>query len=523
MSNEELHGVRNVLSDRYAIYLRKSRADLDLEALGEGETLARHHARLMELAARHNIHPNQITVYKEIVSGESIQDRPEVQKLLADVYAKKYKGVLVVEVERLARGNTKDQGEVADAFMYSSTYIITPSKVYDPNNEFDEEYFEFGLFMSRREYKNIRRRLEAGKLQSAQQGNYLLPQRIFGYDIVTKGKHDRYLVIKEDEAPIVQMMFDWFTEERRSIGWIARQLTRMGVQSVRNCKEWERPTVKDMLKNQHYTGVIVWGKQKTVKRLDPDTGKMVKKREYVAGDDIPTYPGKHKAIISQEQFDRAQELFKMQLPTNLDMTIKNPLAGLLYCAACGKSMSYFDAKLGREIRYAHRHSQICTKKSLPVSTVLNGLATALEEQIADMEVKLVNNGNQEAQIRHLQMLEAMEAELASQEKKRSKLFDSFEDGTYTKEEFIERKQKYNVSIEMLQEQIVVAMASAPEKIDYEEKIYDLRKTVATIRNPDMTGKEKNDLLKEFIKEVRYDVIDYGRGKGGKPVLDVVLR
>ena len=149
--------------DQYGMYLRKSRADLEMEALGEGETLARHKNMLEALAAKHNISMNQITVYKEMVSGDSIDERPEMQKLLADVYAKKYVGVLVVEVERLARGNTKDQGEVADAFQSSSTLIITPAKTYDPNNEFDQEYFEFGLFMSRREYKTIRRRLEAGK------------------------------------------------------------------------------------------------------------------------------------------------------------------------------------------------------------------------------------------------------------------------------------------------------------------------------------------------------------------------
>ncbi|MCZ8518394.1 hypothetical protein [Paenibacillus sp. KR2-11] len=43
-----------------------------------------------------------------------------------------------------------DQGIVARTFKYSSTLIITPMRTYDPNNLNDEEYFEFGLFMSRR-------------------------------------------------------------------------------------------------------------------------------------------------------------------------------------------------------------------------------------------------------------------------------------------------------------------------------------------------------------------------------------
>ena len=47
----------------------------------------------------------------------------------------------MVEVERLARGDTKDQGTIAEAFKYTNTKIITPTKIYDPQNEFDEEYF----------------------------------------------------------------------------------------------------------------------------------------------------------------------------------------------------------------------------------------------------------------------------------------------------------------------------------------------------------------------------------------------
>ena len=50
--------------DQYGMYLRKSRTDLELEAMGEGETLARHHNMLMNLAAKHDIHPDQIVIYK---------------------------------------------------------------------------------------------------------------------------------------------------------------------------------------------------------------------------------------------------------------------------------------------------------------------------------------------------------------------------------------------------------------------------------------------------------------------------
>lgn len=65
-----------------------------------------------------------------------------------------------MEVERLSRGDPVDQGRVAEVFTVSQTRIITPAKTYFPENDYDVEYFEFSLFMSRREYKAINRRIQ---------------------------------------------------------------------------------------------------------------------------------------------------------------------------------------------------------------------------------------------------------------------------------------------------------------------------------------------------------------------------
>jgi len=87
--------------DEYCIYLRKSRADIEAEERGEGETLRRHETTLLDLAKKMNLVIGNI--YREILSGESIEARPVMQKVLSEVEARKWKGVLVMEVERLAR------------------------------------------------------------------------------------------------------------------------------------------------------------------------------------------------------------------------------------------------------------------------------------------------------------------------------------------------------------------------------------------------------------------------------------
>ena len=165
--------------EQYCMYLRKSRADREAEQRGEMETLSRHEAALLALAVR-NHHP--ITkIYREVVSGETIAARPCMQELLSEVEAGIWTGVYVMEVERLARGDTIDQGVVSRAFRLSSTLIITPIKTYHPDNEFDEEYFEFGLFMSRREYATIKRRLQRGREASVREGKFIGNKPPYGY------------------------------------------------------------------------------------------------------------------------------------------------------------------------------------------------------------------------------------------------------------------------------------------------------------------------------------------------------
>lgn len=519
------NAVGNAFSpDKYAMYLRKSRADMELEAISHEETLSRHKQMLFTLADRHGIAPSQITIYHELVSGDSIDDRPEMQRLLNDVHANMYVGVLVVEVERLARGNTREQGEVAEAFQMSNTQIITPAKIYNPNNEFDQEYFEFGLFMSRREYKTIRRRLEAGKLQSVREGNYIVSVPPYGFDIVRKSKKDRYLVEKPDESRIVKMIFDWYTEDRKPTSWIAKQLTLMEIPTSRKGREWARATIKDILFNAHYIGKVSWGAQQTIKEKDPVTGKIVKKRKMNGEKQI--FEGKHKGFISEEQFAKVRTIYGSHASTPVNTMLANPLSGIMVCKHCGRAINYQSYPDNRASRYHHpRGIHMCKTKSLSTTTVIDALLQALNEYIENFEI-LLEQGKPNADAdRHADIIAAMEHELSKQERMKKRLFESWEadDGTYTKEEFIERKQMYTATIDDLKIKIAEAKRNTPAPVDYAEQIITIRALIDCINNPEIDAEAKNQFLKRFIDKITFDAIDLGKGKGGEAVLDVYLK
>ena len=190
-----------------AIYLRKSR-DEDNET--RDITLARHEKLLLEYCERNDLYVKKI--YKEVVSGESIAARLEMQRLLVDVTAGKYDGIVCIELERLSRGNQVDQAEILEVFKKTGTKIFTLNKVYDfsTDNEIDEEFFEFGLFMSRREYKVICRRLSRGRSAALLEGYYTGSSLPYGFFKEKRGK-GYVLIPNEDEARIVRLIFDMYT------------------------------------------------------------------------------------------------------------------------------------------------------------------------------------------------------------------------------------------------------------------------------------------------------------------------
>ena len=65
--------------EQYVKYLRKSRFDRDYADLSIEETLKRHEAILDKLARDRGYHIAK--TYYEVVSGESIAARPEIQKM----------------------------------------------------------------------------------------------------------------------------------------------------------------------------------------------------------------------------------------------------------------------------------------------------------------------------------------------------------------------------------------------------------------------------------------------------------
>lgn len=495
------------MSTEYCIYLRKSRADLEAEARGEGDTLARHRRTLTELAEARGLPVGAI--YEEVVSGDTIAARPQMQRLLKEVEASMWRGVIVMEIERLARGDSIDQGVVARAFKYSETLIITPFKTFDPNNEYDEEYFEFGLFMSRREYKTIRRRLNAGVQAARREGKYTAGQPPFGYKkIKLKGEKGGSLEPDPETAPIVQDIFRWYVHEGATIAEIKHRLNRLLPPPPGERLRWYDRRVSQLLRNPHYAGYTTGTRRPT--RKEVVDGKLKTVRLFVK--DVPLYEGRHEALVSREDWHKAQEMLAKNFtpPVPRGKSQKNAFTGLIVCGLCGRKMQRTCVSSGQTVP---REPMIfCISRS--ACPTISHRYDEVEKMVLDtLRGWMAAYSTGASPFEHRDMSEQLHASLKQFEKhltdldaRMNRAFELVETGVYSPELYVERKNALDTERVSVMKQIDNVNAEL-EKLENDEairreflpKLQHVLESYETAEN----ALEQNRLLKTVIDKIVY--------------------
>ncbi|TCO79151.1 recombinase family protein [Marinisporobacter balticus] len=489
--------------ERVCMYLRKSRADEDAEKRGEGETLSKHRKALLKLATHTGL--NIVKIREEIVSGESLMHRPEMLELLKEVEAKKYDAVLCMDIDRLGRGNMQEQGLILETFKKANTKIITSRKIYDLDDEFDEEYSEFEAFMARKELKIINRRLQSGRIRSIEEGNYISPLPPYGYEIHYTDKH-RTLTPHPEQADIVKMIFDLYTEHGLGCNKIANKLNELGHKTYAG-KDWSGSSTLTIIKNPVYAGKITWKKKEIKKSSDPNKVKDTRTR---SKDDWIIANGKHEALISMEIFQRAQEILqnKYHVPYQLEKRITNPLAGLIRCNNCNASMILrpYKTKDSQIMCYSN-----CGNKSSKLKYIearlIDGLSQWLEQYKAqwNSEKQSKKNVDTSSSI-HKKVLEHLEKEIVELEKQNGNLHDLLERGIYDIDTYLERSQNLADRIESTKLTIKKAKVDLVQEIKREKVQHDIipkiEKVLDTYSRTDDPAK-KNTLLKSVLAYAVY--------------------
>ena len=474
--------------DQYALYLRKSRADLDAEARGEGETLAKHRAALTAMAKRRGL--LIVREYAEIVSGDTIAARPQMQALLADVKAGLYAGVIVNDVDRLGRGDSIDQEIIKITFAAAHCLIITPSRDIDPTNPTDDQMLDFSLFIARAEYKISARRMAQGRARSAAAGNWITGTAPYGYRIVKDGA--RCTLEPDERAPIVRMIFDWYARGEAGYYVISKRLSEMGIRTQKG-NVFGPKAVKDILTNDVYTGRAVWGRTGTVSAIE--NGQRVKKR--VSRGDPTIIENAHPAIIAPDVWQAVQDrarLARHRSPVNTNTVIKSPLAGLVVCARCGHYM--------QRIQSSRRPLLVCTKHGCQTSAAyVDTVETAILETLHGWCATYAAPMTRPEPVDTYAKREALQRQLDGLLTQLTRVQELLEIGVYSVQEYTTRREALRGRQEALRAEMDKLTRKTPDEaraaiLPQIERVLDAY-PLAT------SAEQKNALLRSVVDHVIY--------------------
>lgn len=487
----------------WLLYLRKSRQDDPNETVAE--VLAKHEAQLQEWAERElgAVIPEE-NIYREIVSGESIDAREEIKKVLARIEDPAVAGVLVMEPSRLSRGDLADCSRIIDSFRFSRSVVATPYMMYDLENKMERKFFKDELLRGNDFLEYTKEILFRGRVAAVKRGCYIGNHPPYGYNKIQVGK-DHTLEINEDQAPAVQLAFDMYLKGFTPYQ-IACKLNELGIKPARVDK-WKKDSVRVMLRNPHYAGYVAFNQKKMTPVLE--NGAVVKKRLAQTGDEVVIAEGKHPAIIDRETWQAAQELVARNPRIANSAELKNPLATLLYCSKCGAAMKLHPYKRAED-RYTCKLRPPCFK-SVKASALIDAVILALEEsELPALELKVKNGDGDSWRIQQalLVKLEKQMEEYRAQEERQYDLLET--NPNYPQEVFERRNKQLREKMEECQAAIYKAKSSLPKSVDYSEKVTNLKAAIATLRDPEAEPSHKNKVLKAIVERVDYTSVPSDR-------------
>lgn len=491
------------------LYSRKSRTDDPLMPVEQ--VLANHEKILNEMAERHlgGLIPEE-NRFREVVSGETIDDRPEVKKVLKLVEQPKYKAIMIVEVQRLSRGDLEDAGRLIKLLRYSNTLVITQFKIYNLQDEYDRDAFERELKRGNEYLEYQKKIMGRGRLLSVSQGNFIASIAPFGYNkvFVHEGKKKcPTLEINEYEAAGVRMIFDLYVNQDMGYHSIALKLDECGFKPHKS-STWDQDVVKGILTNPTYIGKVRWNWRKSVHIVED--GEVIVKRPRQKIDEYLIFDGKHDPIISEALFYAAQDKIgkNPKVPTKLQM--RNPLATLVYCQ-CGKTMSYrtYNDKDGSQrssprLLCLRQHG--CNTTSCTFDEMIAEVKKALKQCIEDFDIR-IQNDDVDARKLHADLIKQLEARYAELEAKELRQWEKYSDEKMPKKIFDDLNAKVLAEKEQVQQALCTAREALPEPVDYMEKRLRFQTALDALEDPTITVERKNALLKSCIER-----IDYNRGK-----------
>ena len=441
---------------------------------------------IRDFAKKNNcILPEEFIFIDEGISGKSATKRPAFNKMIAIAKQAEdsFDVILVWKFSRFAR-NQEESIVYKKMLKKSNVDVVSISEPIADDH--------FGSLIERiiewmDEYYVIRLsdEVKRGMTEKATRGEPLC-HPAYGYEM-----RDKKYYPHPEQAPIVKEIFDKFVNGT-NINEITRWLQNMGVRTVRGNKP-DRRFVEYILHNPVYVGKIRWCTD----------GKAASKRDYY-NENFIIVDGEHKAIITQETFDKAEAILsdnkkKYQKYQRQNQNVDFMLKGLIRCGNCGATLTHLSTACPSLQCHNYSASRGChTSHSLSIRKA-NVLVIDLLKQAYESETFNITptETKKNAETQNLESL------LKREKQKLIKIKEAYTTGVDTLEEYKEQKQQITQTITAIEKEIkgVQTKTKTPSFKDYKKKV---KKVIDIIEAPDATEQMKNDALRTIVSRIVYN-------------------
>ena len=269
-------------------------------------------------------------------SGKSVESRPQFKQMLADIENGKdnVDYVLVFKLSRFGR-NAADVLSSLQKMQDYGVNLICVEDGIDSSKDAGKLMISVLSAVAEIERENILVQTMEGRRQKAREGRWNGGFAPYGYQLV-----NGELIIAEDEAEIIRIIYDKFVNTTMGMAAIAAFLNNSGykkkLRQNNTIEGFSTSFVKGVLDNPIYCGKLAFGRRKNEKI--PGTRNeyhIVKQKDYLLSDGI------HEAIISEEMWNQAhrkrQETGVLQVKTH-SLEHEHILSGIIKCPVCGSGM-----------------------------------------------------------------------------------------------------------------------------------------------------------------------------------------
>ena len=298
--------------------------------------------------------------YNDAGFSGATTERPALQKLIAEIKSGKIGCVVVYKVDRLSR-SLLDFSKLLEFFDQNNIVFISVTQHFNTNTSMGRLTLNILLSFSQFEREIISERTRDKMAAARKKGQWMGGRPALGYNL-DKEKHK--IVINEAEAKIIREMFDLYIKERSLLS-VAKILNKKGYRTksyIRKGKPsgnipLKATNIQLTLRNMLYIGKINY------------KGKQV-------------FQGQHKAIVSEETFNKAQAILDGNRREIKVIPRKNTglLSQLLRCKHCDSSMvySYTKKKTYKYLYYFCLNAQKRSYADCPTKTIH---ALKIEKQV----------------------------------------------------------------------------------------------------------------------------------------------